>query len=774
MINFEKNLILDGAMGTVLQEFVTLSAGYPPEKLSIENSDVICKIHKAYIDAGSDVISTNTFGANPFKHTEYKEMIKKSVEIALDAASGRCVALDIGPSGKLFGETLDFDSCYEGYKSVVLAAEDKTDFILFETFTDLRELRTAVLAAKENSKLPVVACMTFSKNGRTPFGTDVDSFVLTVIAAGADGVGANCSVGPKEMIDVAKRMVQITDKPVFIQANAGIPILKNGVTVFPVGKEEFADLNAKIKALGVRAIGGCCGTNPEYIKLLKEKLSLVECQKNAAIKRSAVCCSQRTAVADKMLVVGERINPTGKKKFKEAVINGDYDYITACGIMQQEEGADTLDVNVGVNGVDEKEVMQKVTERLQTVTDLPLQIDTSSPAVLECALRRYCGKAIINSVNASKKSLEEVLPLAVRFGAAVIGLTLDENGIPKTVEGRVKLAKKITQECVKRGIAKEDIYIDALTLSEASESGGALVTLNTLKEVKKLGVKTVLGVSNVSFGMPLRNDINAAFLKLAKEAGLDLAIINPTFKNLKPSKQATDFILNREGATEAYLAYATGKVEEALKGAEVTSDLKKAILTGQKELSGKIAEILIKENTAEEIVKTYVIPALDEVGERYEKGEMFLPQLIASADAAQSVFAVIEKDTPINADNGKRFVLATVKGDVHDIGKNILKSVVGNYGYKVIDLGRDVDYDVVLAAVEKNYPCVLGLSALMTTTVDNMEKTIKVVKSKFKDIKVLVGGAVLTADYAEKIGGIYCSDANATVKKLNYIFDMGI
>lgn len=767
-INLNDDLILDGAMGTLVMERENPKAGFPPELFNIEKPELILNIHKDYVKAGADCVNTNTFGANPYKLKNYKEVINKGIELALNSGA-KYVAFDIGPSGKLFGQDgFDFEECYNCFKDIILAGQDKTDFIYFETFTDLRELRTAIIAAKENSSLPVVASMSFSENGRTPFGTDADSFVYTALSAGADAVGANCSVGADKMLTIAKRLTELTDKPVFIKANAGMPFIKDGKTVYDTDSETFSKQNAKIKKAGVNAIGGCCGTNPEYIEKIKDEIKDIVPEKRKCKKISAVCSSSKTVYIDgDMKIIGERINPTGKKKFKEALISKDYDYAASCGIVQERDGAHILDVNVGLNGIDEKAAMGEVMERLFRVSELPLQIDSSDEKVIEFALRNYCGKAIVNSVNASDESLNKILPLVKKYNSAVVGLTLDEKGIPDSAEGREALAEKIINKCLDFGIDKNDIIIDVLTLSEASAKGSAKITIEALKKVKKLQVKTVLGISNISFGMPARENINAAFLDMAKKAGLDFAIINPTLLKIIPTKEAFDFLNAKDGAVQNYIERFSDVKNIAAE--EIKTDLKTAIITGQKDLAEKEAGLLSKELSSVQIVEKFIIPALDEVGANYEKGRFFLPQLIASAEAAKSAFSAVEEKSGTSSDKNKRFVLATVKGDIHDIGKNIVKSVTANYGFTVIDLGRDVDYDVVLKAVEDNYPCVLGLSALMTTTVNNMEKTIKLVKAKF-DIPILVGGAVLTKEYAEKIGGIYCSDANDTVKKLKDIF----
>lgn len=775
MIDFYGKLILDGATGSLLTERSGAPAGYRLEKLNLENPEVVYLVHRDYVDAGSDVIYTNTFGANPLKlGGETEKVIKAAVAIARKAAGDRAyVALDVGPLGKLIGEGgISFDEAYENYAAVIKAAADETDLIVIETMTDIADARIALLAAKENSNLPIMLSMSFEAGGRSAFGTDVESFARTVSGMGVSAIGINCSLGPVEMYPMAKKLVESTPLPVFIKPNAGMPRFENGRTVYDIDRARFCEAMANIHALGVNILGGCCGTTPDYIRMLAAQTA-GKAERELYKPVRALCCGTATVKVDGMKVVGERINPTGKKRFQAALREGDFDYILAQGIEQSQAGADILDVNVGLNGTDEKYNMVRVVEGLQKVVSRPLVIDSSSPEVLEAALRRYNGKALVNSVNGKQSSIDSVLPLVKKYGAAVVCLALDENGIPSTAEGRVAVGKRLVDECLKAGIATEDIYVDTLTMAESAEKGSAQCTVGALEEIKKTGAGTVLGVSNVSFGMPHREDINACFLAMAKDAGLDLAIINPSLINIKYSDYARDFLLAKEGATDAYIAYAakTDSVKtEDLTGKD-TPDMTRAIVGGMGARAREVAETLLATLAPLDVAAQHIIPALDVVGDLYEKGVIFLPQLIAAADAAKQAFSALESRMAAQgaAQDGKRFVLATVKGDIHDIGKNIVKAVVSNYGYKVVDLGRDVDYPVVLAAVEKNYPCALGLSALMTTTAQNMAETIRLVREKYPDLPVLVGGAVITPEYAESIGGVYCKDANATVKALREI-----
>lgn len=776
MIDFSGKIILDGATGSLLTERSGAPAGYRLERLNIEDPETVFSVHRDYVDAGSNVIYTNTFGANPLKlGDDTAKIVRAATEIARKAAGDRAyVALDIGPLGKLIGEGgISFDEAYENYAAIVCAANDATDLIAIETMTDIADARIALLAAKENSSLPVMLSMSFEAGGRSAFGTDVESFARIISGMGVSAIGINCSLGPVEMLPMAKKLVESTPLPVFIKPNAGMPRFENGRTVYDIGIGEFCSAMEKIHSLGINILGGCCGTTPDYIRMMNERIKDVAPRPEYK-KVRALSCATSTVIVDGMKVVGERINPTGKKLFQKALREGDFDYILAQGIEQSQSGADILDVNVGLNGTDEKANMVRVVEGLQKVVSRPLVIDSSSPEVLEAALRRYNGKALINSVNGKQSSIDAVLPLAKKYGAAVVCLALDENGIPDSIEGRVAIGKRLADECLKAGIAIEDVYVDTLTMAESAQKGSAVCTVGALGEIKKTGAGSILGVSNISFGMPRREDINACFLAMAKEAGLDLAIINPSLVNIKSSDYARDFLLGKEGATDAYIAYAakTDSVKAEELAPEGAPDMTRAIVGGMGGAARETAERLLKEMPPLDVAAKHIIPALDRVGELYESGKIFLPQLIAAADSAKQAFAALEEKMKEGGikESDNRFVIATVKGDIHDIGKNIVKAVVSNYGYKVTDLGRDVDHMVVLDAVEKNYPCVLGLSALMTTTAQNMAETIALVREKYPDIPVLVGGAVITPEYAESIGGIYCKDANATVKELKKIF----
>ena len=767
MIDFKQDLILDGGMGSSL-----LERGYAglPEKLNITSPEIIEDIHRSYVESGSDVVYTNTFGANFYK---YGDELEKIIGSAIDTAKksgANYTALDIGPLGKIVGEGgISFDEAYDEFKRIILLAADRTDYIAIETMTSLSEARAAVLAAKENSSLPVCVTMSFEKNLRTFFGVDIRSFALTMEALGVDALGANCSVGPVQMEEIAKKLLECTSLPVVIKPNAGMPSIKDKKTVYDVDEKSFAENMAKIKGMGANILGGCCGTTPAHIALTAERTKAIEAKHEKA-KGVWVCSAYKAVSIDGHTVVGERINPTGKKKVQAALRADDYDFLVSEGIKQEKQNAAVLDVNVGVSGIDETKAMLEMIKRLSKATTLPLQIDSSKPEVIEKALRYYDGVAIVNSVNGSDSSLNTILPLVKKYGAAGIGLTMDERGIPDNAEDRLKIADKIIKSAENFGIDRSKVIIDALTMAESSAPGTALVTLDTVEALTKKGIKTALGVSNVSFGMPSREIINASFYDMAKSRGLTLAIINPAMSMLSGSEDAVNFLLAKPDSAKIYIENTT---PHSIPVSESKGDLSDLIVTGQTDSAREETISLLNSLKPMEVAEKYVMPALNEIGRLYEDGKVFLPQLIASSDAAKAAFEEVENALGDAKKEGsiKTFVIATVKGDIHDIGKNIVKAITSNYGFKVVDLGRDVDYQTVVDAVEKNYPCVLGLSALMTTTAENMAKQIKLVKEKF-NIPVFCGGAVLTPEYAEQIGGIYCKDARDTVIKLSEFFDL--
>ncbi len=782
LLNENEFVFLDGGMGTMLQKN-GLKTGGVPELLNLEQPELITKIHKAYVEAGSQIIYANTFGANSYKMAEtgktVDELIRAAVKNARNAADGKAlVALDIGPVGQLLEPTgtLTFEQAYDYFKEEIIAGAD-ADIIVIETMTDLYEAKAALLAAKENSELPVIVTMTFEQNLRTFTGCSVGAMALTLEGLGADAVGVNCSLGPREFAPVIEELSKWTSLPIVAKPNAGLP---DPVTnEYDVTPEEFAESAAGLVKYGIKLTGGCCGTDPDYIRELKKALSVLKYQKNTPIKQAAVCSAERVVVIDQPRIIGERINPTGKKLFKEALRRGDIDYILGQAIEQAQAGAEILDVNVGLPEIDEKAMMIRTVKALQGVTELPLQIDSTIPEVIEAALRVYNGKAIVNSVNGEEGSLEKILPIVKKYGAAVVGLTLDEDGIPKTAEKRFEIAERIMKRAMEIGIPKEDIFIDCLTLTASAEQANVMKTVEALHRVKtELGLKTVLGVSNISFGLPNRELINCSFLQMCLTNGLDLPIMNPNVASMTGAVRAYRLLTAIDvNSVDFIAAYAGNNTQNTAPSApdSGTHDLMYCVKNGLKAEGTKITGELLKTTDSMQIVDDILIPALDKIGEDFEKGVIFLPQLIMSAGVAQGAFEVIRNHMIENNSapvvKGK-VVLATVKGDIHDIGKNIVRVLLENYGYEVIDLGRDVDYQTVVDAAIEHKVKLVGLSALMTTTLCSMEETVKLLRKQYPECKVVVGGAVLTPEYAESIGAdFYAKDAKETVDIAKKVYD---
>ena len=795
-------LFLDGGMGTLLQA-EGLAPGELPETWNIEHPEKVEAIHRRYYEAGSDVVLANTFGANicKFHDDRYtvEEVIRAGIANAKRAGEqiGKetYVALDMGPTGKLLKPMgdLDFDDAYEAFAEAVRYGEKYgADLIHIETMSDTYEVKAAILAAKENSSLPVFVTMIFDERGKLLTGGDVPSVVAMLEGLRVDALGLNCGLGPKQMLPILNDLRRYTSLPIIVKPNAGLPKQKNGETYYDVEPDEFARIMQEVVKGGACVIGGCCGTTPEHIKKLVEEckdLPLREIEK----KHDTIVSSYGQAVIlDYMTrIIGERINPTGKKKFKEALKNEDMDYILKEAITQQDKGAHILDVNVGLPDIDEVAMMEKVVKELQSVTSLPLQIDTVDGKAMERAMRIYNGKPMINSVNGKQVSMDEVFPLVRKYGGVVVGLTIDEEGIPKDAEGRVRVAGKIINEAAKYGIDKKDIVIDVLTMTISSEKDGAKVTLEALKRVREeFGVRTVLGVSNISFGLPRRPIVNSYFYAMAMQNGLTAGIINPSSEDMMKAyrsynalmgfdENCTNYISTYAGTTETVTVQASQAAAvagNAPKAAGVEMTLKYAIERGLKEEAHHITRDLIGTREPLDIIQEELIPALNVVGEGFEKGTVFLPQLLMSADAAKIAFAVI-KDVLASSgqeeEKKEKIILATVKGDIHDIGKNIVKVLLENYGFDVIDLGKDVPPEAIVEkAVEENVTLV-GLSALMTTTVVSMEETIKLLREKKPDCKVMVGGAVLNQDYADMIGAdFYGKDAMQSVHYAQKFFGM--
>ena len=766
-------LFFDGGMGTELQKN-GLKKGELPELLNIHSPEIVKKVHKSYLDAGCDIITTNTFGANSLKFSNLEEIITNAVNIVKDAIneSGRkaYTALDVGPLGKLlapYGD-LPFEDAYNLFKEQVIAGEKAgADLVLIETMGDLYEIKSAVLAAKENTNLPIFVSMIFDKKGTLLTGADVKTAIVTLEGLGVDGIGLNCGLGPDQMLVLLKEMTEYSSTPIFIQPNAGLPVSVNGETVYNVTPEEFAEKQLKILENGACALGGCCGTNPMHIKAMIDLCKGREIKEIAKKNYTAVSSYSKSIFFEgKPIIVGERINPTGKKILKEALRNNDMDYIFREGVSQTDLGADILDVNVGLPEIDECEMMTTAVTGLQSILNTPLQIDTSDPRVMEKALRFYNGKAMVNSVNGKEESMNSVFPLVKKYGGVVVCLTLDENGIPETVEGRIEIAKKIINKAKEFGIEKKDLVFDPLCMTISTNKNSAKITLECVERLTNaLGVKTILGVSNVSFGLPNRELINSTFFGLALQKGLSSGIINPKSEMMMNTYYSFNALNGLDENFEDYIANATD-VKAEIKTDVV--DLKTAVIKGLKERAKQETEKELLTKSPLEIIDNILIPALDVVGEGFENNKIFLPGLLMSAETAGVSFDVLKKEMEKNGlqDEKKgKIIMATVEGDIHDIGKNIVNVLLENYGYDVIDLGKDVKPETIVETAIRENVKFVGLSALMTTTVPSMEKTIKLLREKDKDIAVMVGGAVLTPEYAEMIGAdFYAKDAMTTVR----------
>lgn len=779
--DFIKNNIvyLDGGMGTLLQKS-GLQPGELPERWNISHPEVIKEIHKSYYDSGSNIVNTNTFGANSLKFDtdELSEIIYhavKNADEARKASSGKqekFIALDVGPTGKLLKPLgdLDFEDAVKAFAEVIsLGVKYGVDLITIETMNDSYETKAAVLAAKENSDLPIIVTNAYGENGRLMTGADPAVMAAMLEGMGVDAIGANCSLGPKQLMGVMDALLKYCSVPVAFKPNAGLPKSDGKVTYYDVDAEEFAQDIKLAVANGVRIVGGCCGTTPEYIKKVCE-LTRDMRPKEIEKKTYSVCTSYNKAVffGEKPILIGERINPTGKKRFKQALLENDIGYILQEAVNQQTKGVHVLDVNVGLPGIDEAQMLTNSVCELQCVTDLPLQIDSSDPVAMESALRRYNGKAMINSVNGKEENLNAIFPLVKKYGGFVVALTLDEKGIPSTVDGRMKIARKILLTAALYGINKKDIIFDPLAMTVSADKMSAVTTLETVKKItEQLGCNTSLGVSNVSFGLPSRELVNAAFFTTAMENGLSAAIMNPYSERMMEAYYSFNVVKGLDENCMDFINFASQQEVQPTAKQESSLTLKEAIEKGLKEKANEITTAMLGNSAPLDIVNTHVIPALDNVGKRFEEKKLFLPQLLMSAEAAKASFEVIKATMSADGSSVKKgsIVIATVHGDIHDIGKNIVKLLLENYGYNVIDLGKNVPPETVLRAVTDNHAPLVGLSALMTTTVPAMEETVKLIKENAPWCKTVVGGAVLTQDYADKIGADkYAADAMETVR----------
>lgn len=792
-------LFCDGGTGTFLQEH-GLQGGELPETWNVLHPEVILELYESYLSAGADIFNTNTFGLNSLKFPgRIEELMNAAVELAKQARvnTGRedaYIAIDVGPTGKLLEPMgdLSFDRAVELFGEVMAAGEKAGgDLILIETMSDSYEAKAAVLAAKECTNLPVIVTTVYDQKGKLLTGGNVDSTVAMLEGLGVDALGMNCGMGPDLMIPMVEKMVEVASVPIVVNPNAGLPRTEGDKTVFDVTPEEFSDIMCKIADMGVQVLGGCCGTTPEHIRQTAEKVRKREFHPNTPKDITVVTSFCQAVVCDKKpIIIGERINPTGKKRFKEALRENDIDYILSQGLEQEDAGADILDVNVGLPEIDEPEMMREVVTRLQGVTGLPLQLDTTDPVALEKGLRYYNGKAMINSVNGKEEVIKSVMPIVKKYGGVLVGLALDEDGIPETADGRIRVAEKIYKAADEYGIPRKDIVIDGLCMTVSSDSSSAVTTLETLRRIRDdYHGHSILGVSNISFGLPQRQIINAYFLTMAMQMGLSFAIMNPNNEQMMTAYRSflalSDLDPQCMGYIEAYAnasvsviqtggtaAAGAGTAGAATGAAAGVSQLYSAIERGMTGVAESAMKEAIKDKDPLEVINDELIPALDKVGKGFEKGTVFLPQLLMSADAAKAAFEVVKQAMAGKPREMKgKVIIATVKGDIHDIGKNIVKVMLENYGYDVIDLGKDVPPEVIVDRAIEDDVKLVGLSALMTTTVVSMEDTIKLLREKKPDTKVVVGGAVMTQEYADQIGAdCYAKDAMATVRYADEVF----
>lgn len=764
-------LIFDGAMGTQLQKRGMLP-GELPEMMNLLHPDWIVDIHKDYLHAGADFITTNTFGANPLKmkgaSVSFDVIIKAAINNAKKARESvnkeAYIVLDIGPIGTLLEPmgTLSFDEAYDIIKQQILIARDEVDAILFETMTDLYEVKAGILAAKENCDLPIFVTMTFEENGRTLAGNTPESMVNLCAHLGVNALGVNCSLGPDELRPIIETILSLSPVPVLIQPNAGLPKIIDGQTYFDMTKEHFVKAMEDYAPLGVSMVGGCCGTTPEFIKLLKQSMPLLVSNRSVNEKTKASSGQEVVEFGSQIIVCGERLNPTGKKKLKQALIDERYDAIVYEAIQQEQAGAHVLDVNVGVPGIDEPRIMKNVVQKIQEVISLPLQIDSSNKEALEMGCRYYNGRPIINSVNGKKEVMEDIFPIVKKYGGIVVGLTLDESGIPDKAEDRFLIAKKIIDTAKSYGIDKESILIDCLVLTASAKQDEVMETIKAVSMVKTLGIHTVLGVSNVSFGLPNRPLLNRTYLTMAMSAGLDMPIMNPLDQEMMQVIQAFSVLYNYDKDAKGYIEKQMNMAPKET--VTTTLTLEEVIEKGIKDKVKEVTQETLKTMDAMAIIQTIIIPTLEKVGNGFEKGTLFLPQLIQSAQATKEAFEVLKTTFKQEAPTKGPIVIATVAGDIHDIGKNIVKVVLESYGFQVIDLGKDVPVEKVVAAYHQYHPKLIGLSALMTTTVVSMEDTITELKKIDHVCPIMVGGAVLTKEYAKMIGAdYYAKDAMDSV-----------
>ncbi len=784
-------LFLDGGSGTILQS-MGLRGGELPERWNLTKPENVIALHSNYLKAGSRVIYTNTFGANRLKFPDdLEEVIKAAVANAKAARTetGRedaFIALDMGPTGKLLEPMgdLPFEKAVELYGEIVrIGVREGADLIVIETMSSGYEAKAAVLAAKENSDLPVIVTVTFNERGKMLTGESPECVTAMLEGLRVDALGINCSLGPKQMYPIVEQMAQLTDLPLIVKPNAGLPTEKYGRTYYDITADEFAAVMGDMADLGINLAGGCCGTGPEHIRKTIDCLKNKPMVKRNVRKRTLVTSGTKAVeIGGKPVIIGERINPTGKKRFRQALKDHDINYILQEALKQEDAGADILDVNLGVPGIDEPALMEEVVKALQSVTSLPLQLDSSDPAALERGMRVYNGRPMINSVNGKLENMKSVMPLVAKYGGVLTGLCLDENGIPDNADGRLEIAEKICSTAEQYGIDRRDIVIDGLAMTISSDQTSAVTALETIRRAKEeMGVNTILGVSNISFGLPNRQIINSFFLSMALQNGLSCAIMNPNNEIMMSSFRASLALTGKDANCMEYIRrYADAEVSSVIRtgsaGKEVipqSAGLSVCIERGLVEQAGNAAREALKTTAPLDLISSELVPALDRVGKGFENGTIFLPQLLMSADAAKAAFAAVKETVGDHSEQQKgRVILATVKGDIHDIGKNIVKVMLENYGYEVLDLGKDVPPEVITDTAVRENIRLVGLSALMTTTVVSMEETIRMLKEKKPDTKVVVGGAVLTQEYADRIGAdAYAKDAMATVRYADSVFN---
>ncbi len=779
----EGRVYFDGGMGTLLQK-AGLPVGTLPEEWNITNPEAVTGIHLDYLRAGSNVITANTFGANSLKFDDLEEVVSAAVangKRAIDLFDGdreRCfVALDIGPLGKILEPIGDmpFERAVELFgETIRYGTKHGADLIIIETMNDCLETKAAVVAAKENSDLPIFVSNVYDENRKLLTGADPKAMIAMLEGLGVDAIGMNCSLGPRQMVEVVREYAEYASLPIIVMPNAGLPTKAEGKTVFDVSPEEYAECMAEIARLGARVLGGCCGTTPEYIRLMREKtqdIPVIPLTKKTHTMVSSY--THAVEIGGEPILIGERINPTGKKRLKEALRQGDMGYIISEGIAQQDKGVHILDVNVGLPEIDEDKLLPDSVRELQAVLNLPLQIDSVKLSAMEKAMRIYAGKPLINSVNGKQESMDSVFPLVQKYGGTLIALTIDEGGIPDTAEGRCAIAEKIITEAAKYGIDKKDIIVDPLCMTVSSDGESGNITLESVKLIKeRLGVKTSLGVSNISFGLPDRDRVNAQFMSMAFTVGLDCAIMNPNSLDMMGAYYTYMSLTGKDEACMEYIAFASSlektqiTVKETAAEEEKGSSLQTAIIKGMRQKAYDSAITLLKEKSPLEVINEDIVPALDTVGKRFEEKKMYLPQLLMSAESAACAFDAVKSSMTADDTAAKgKIILATVKGDIHDIGKNIVKTLLENYGFEVIDLGKDVAPETIVECAEKQGVPLVGMSALMTTTTEAMAQTVALLREKLPDVKTVVGGAVLTKEYADMIGAtFYAKDAMDTVR----------